>query len=72
MHRALRTMHELSPGYLDAIMSHIDTLLALEQAAGTGDLAPRPAARTEAPRKPVAKVTPKPGPKPPAKSPRKR
>ena len=53
VHAALRTMHELSPAYLDAFMSHVDTLLWLEQASG-GDLAARPAARAESGRKPRA------------------
>lgn len=44
VHRALQTMHALSPEYLDAFMSHVDTLLALEQASG-GDLQTRPALR---------------------------
>ena len=44
VHRALQTMHALSPEYLDAFMSHIDTLLALEQASG-GDVLARPVPR---------------------------
>lgn len=44
VHRALQTMHTLSPEYLDAFMSHIDTLLALEQASG-GDVLARPVPR---------------------------
>lgn len=44
VHRALQTMHALSPQYLDAFMSHVDTLLALEQASG-GDVLARPAPR---------------------------
>jgi hypothetical protein len=32
VHRALQTLHGLSPAYLDAFMSHVDTLLWLEQA----------------------------------------
>jgi len=44
VHRALQTMHALSPEYLDAFMSHVDTLLALEQASG-GDVLARPASR---------------------------
>ncbi|WP_341893017.1 DUF2894 domain-containing protein [Variovorax sp. YR752] len=53
VHAALRTMHELSPAYLDAFMSHVDTLLWLEQASG-GNLAARPAARVESARRPRA------------------
>jgi hypothetical protein len=49
--RALRAMHDLSPDYLDAFMSHIDTLLWLEQASG-GDLAPRRATAPEGRRRP--------------------
>jgi hypothetical protein len=37
VHRALQTLHDLSPAYLDAFMAHIDTLLWLEQASG-GDV----------------------------------
>lgn len=44
VHRALQTMHALSPEYLDAFMSHVDTLLALEQASG-GDVLARQAPR---------------------------
>ncbi len=40
VNRALQTMRDVSPEYLDAFMSHIDTLLWLEQASGTGDLTP--------------------------------
>lgn len=45
VHRALQAMHDLSPAYLDAFMAHIDTLLALEQAAGGADPVPRAASR---------------------------
>lgn len=48
LHRALQTMYGLSPGYLDAFMAHIDTLLWLEQAAGAGDLTPRARGRADA------------------------
>ena len=34
VHRALQALHGLSPAYLDAFMSHVDTLLWLEQASG--------------------------------------
>jgi hypothetical protein len=44
VHRALQTMHALSPAYLDAFMAHIDTLLALEMATG-GDVLSRPTPR---------------------------
>jgi hypothetical protein len=44
VNRALQAMRDLSPEYLDAFMSHVDTLLRLEQASGGGDLAPRAAA----------------------------
>ncbi len=47
VNRALQTMRDVSPEYLDAFMSHIDTLLWLEQASGTGDLTPARAAPTE-------------------------
>jgi hypothetical protein len=33
VHRALQTLHRLSPAYLDAFIAHIDTLLALETPA---------------------------------------
>ena len=39
VNRALHTMRDLSPEYLDAFMSHIDTLQWLEQASGA-DLTP--------------------------------
>lgn len=44
VHRALQALHGLSPAYLDAFMSHVDTLLWLEQATG-GNL-PRARRRT--------------------------
>jgi hypothetical protein len=47
VNRALQTMRDVSPEYLDAFMSHIDTLLWLEQASGTGDLTPARATPTE-------------------------
>jgi hypothetical protein len=47
VNRALQTMRDVSPEYLDAFMSHIDTLLWLEQASGAGDLMPVRAAPTE-------------------------
>jgi Protein of unknown function (DUF2894) len=59
VHRALQALHGLSPAYLDAFMAHVDTLLWLEQAAGTADLPVRPAPRA-APRpaaKPAAKTS---------------
>jgi hypothetical protein len=43
VNQALQAMRELSPQYLDAFMSHIDTLQWIEQASGAGDLAPRAA-----------------------------
>ena len=58
VHRALQALHGLSPAYLDAFMAHVDTLLWLEQSAGTADLPVRPAPRA-APRpaaKPAAKA----------------
>lgn len=39
--RALETLHELSPAYLDAFMTHVDALQWMEQASGGGDLTPR-------------------------------
>jgi Protein of unknown function (DUF2894) len=41
VHRALQALHGLSPAYLDAFMTQVDTLLWLEQASGAGDLVPR-------------------------------
>lgn len=41
--RALETLHELSPAYLDAFMAHVDALQWMEQASGGGDLTPRAA-----------------------------
>lgn len=43
VNHALQAMHELSPQYLGAFMSHVDALLWLEQASGGGDLAARSA-----------------------------
>jgi hypothetical protein len=40
VHRALRTMHDLAPAYLDAFVAQVDALQWLEQASG-GDPAPR-------------------------------
>lgn len=48
VNRALQTMRELSPAYLDAFMAHVDALLALEHANGLGDLTPRAPAATAA------------------------
>ena len=48
VHRALQTLHRLSPAYLDAIIAHIDTLLALEDASGRTE---HPARATPATRK---------------------
>ncbi|OYY66079.1 MAG: hypothetical protein B7Y51_02005 [Burkholderiales bacterium 28-67-8] len=47
VNRALQTMRDVSPEYLDAFMSHIDTLLWLEQASGAGDLTPARATALE-------------------------
>jgi hypothetical protein len=49
-------MRDVSPEYLDAFMSHVDTLLWLEQASGTGDLTPARATPTEAKRRPAARA----------------
>lgn len=57
VNRALQAMHDLSPEYLDAFMSHVDTLQWLEQASGAGDLAPRAAAPGDGKRRPAAKTT---------------
>ncbi len=54
VNRALQAMHDVSPAYLDAFMSHIDTLLWLEQASG-GGIAPRPAIPSEGQRRPRAR-----------------
>lgn len=47
VNRALQAMRDLSPLYLDAFMSHVDTLQWLEQASGGGDLASRPGVHSE-------------------------
>jgi hypothetical protein len=39
--RALQTLHDLSPAYLDAFMTHVDALQWMEQASGGGDLTAR-------------------------------
>lgn len=50
VNRALQAINDVSPEYLDAFMSHIDTLQWLEQTIDAADAVPRkPAAR--APRK---------------------
>ena len=50
VNRALQAINDVSPEYLDAFMSHIDTLQWLEQTIDAADPVPRkPAAR--APRK---------------------
>lgn len=57
IHRALRDMHALSPGYLDAFFSQLETLMALEQAVGgpgpkgPAAAAPAPTGAAPAPRK---------------------
>jgi hypothetical protein len=56
VNRALQTMRDVSPEYLDAFMSHVDTLLWLEQASGTGELTPARATPTEAKRRPAARA----------------
>ena len=56
VNRSLRTMRDLSPEYLYAFVSHIDTLLWLEQASGARDLTPRPATPAEGRRRPVARA----------------
>ncbi len=45
LHRALRELHALAPGYLDALLRQVDTLLWLEQSAGLADPRPGTAAR---------------------------
>ncbi|MBW8831034.1 MAG: DUF2894 domain-containing protein [Burkholderiales bacterium] len=52
---ALQAMRDVSPEYLDAFMSHIDTLQWLEQASGAGDLTARPMTPTEGRRRPGAR-----------------
>lgn len=42
VHRALQALHGLSPAYLEATLSHLDTLLWLDAASGAG-LPARPA-----------------------------
>jgi hypothetical protein len=58
VNRALQTMRELSPEYLDAFILHVDALLSLEQASG-GDLAtPRVQASGDTkPRTPMERST---------------
>jgi Protein of unknown function (DUF2894) len=58
VHRALQTLHGLSPAYLDAFMAHVDTLLWLEQSSGAAELPARPAPRAAA--KPATKAAAKP------------
>lgn len=56
VNRALQTMRDVSPEYLEAFMSHIDTLLWLEQASGAGDITPARATPTETRRRPAARA----------------
>lgn len=44
LHRGLRLMHEVSPGYLNRFVSYIDALLWLEQAHAAADPLPARAA----------------------------
>jgi hypothetical protein len=50
VNRALQAINDVSPEYLDAFMSHIDTLQWLEQTVEAADPVPRKAA-ARAPRK---------------------
>lgn len=54
VHRALTTMQVLSPAYLDAFLAHVDGLIALEQAAGAAEPAPRSAPPAESRRRGAA------------------
>ncbi|MEP7100321.1 MAG: DUF2894 domain-containing protein [Burkholderiales bacterium] len=56
INRTLQAMRDASPEYLDAFMSHVDTLLWLEQASG-GDLAPRQATPAEGKRAPGSRTS---------------
>ena len=56
MNRTLQAMRDLSPGYLDAFMQQIDTLLWLEQVSGSG-LPLRTATPTEGRRGPGARTS---------------
>ncbi|MDL2339516.1 MAG: DUF2894 domain-containing protein [Pseudomonadota bacterium] len=58
VNRALQAMRDLSPEYLDAFISHIDTLLWLEQVSGAGDLTPRPATPAAGKRRAGSRVRP--------------
>lgn len=49
--RALQTLHDLSPAYLDAFMAHVDALQWLEQASGGGDVVVRRAEPAAEPRR---------------------
>lgn len=56
VHRAVTLMHELSPGYLQQFLSHVDALTWLEQMKDSGALPaepamPAPATHKRAPRK---------------------
>lgn len=57
VHRALQAMHDLSPAYLDAVLSQLETLMALELSAGLADPLPppRPAPRRDGQRRPGAR-----------------
>lgn len=56
VNRALEAMQAISPEYLDAFMTHIDTLQWLEQASGAGDLSRAAAAPADGRRRPPAKA----------------
>ena len=55
VYRALRELHTLSPAYLDGFMSHVESLMALEQAAG---LSPHPSPGNAAPTTTTASAPP--------------
>ena len=56
VNRTLQAMRDASPEYLDAFMSHVDTLLWLEQASG-GDLTLRSATPAEGRRAPGVRAS---------------
>ena len=54
VHRALVLMRETSPAYLQHFMAHVDALVALDQAAASGDAAPAAKAKGRAAAAPQA------------------
>lgn len=62
VHRALQALHGLSPAYLEALMAHVDSLLALEAALPELKPQPAPPARSSAARRSASRSQSRPPP----------